>query len=580
MDQNGVKKGRRGRKGVRPMAPPIPPTVAAPAATEAQTVREALSPNVSRSGKDMNATSNTNKKGWRSTPLLKEAATPEPASAKGKKKSKRVPRVAELQTTQNGWATEDATDIQDMGDFDFEANHAKFDKRSVFDQIRTEDTTADEDRLVNHNRLARPGTNGGKNLHPTENVLSPTIKPQYESPELGSESDADTELNFGSGQNSRHTMSRTSNKRPPRRSNSNVPEDGQQHPLTASFTQTAFNRSMSSLRNGTVQQASSAISTSPSHANRTRSPASTHSALQSFEQLNMTQRQAPHFRVRSTNQLCPVLRLDRLHQAEADAVANIHLSADALTENAARGIAESVLASALKAIPSRRNSKPNTAVASNAGGAKPVVAILAGNHLPGARAIASARHIYGRGFKVLISVLDFSNSSIWHPAVARQIQSLQALGRKAARIEGWLSTSGHIKRLDGPPAVIVDALLDGQKYTEIQASEQQLEMREMIDWANRSRAGVVSVNVPSGFSAIDGTTSLVEGEPLAVRPEMVLALAAPVTGLLEAVKEGEGAHWAISIVDIGVNIALRDKEKMNFGSNWTAALDFSRGELA
>lgn len=573
-DQNGAKRlrGGRGRKG-RGSAAPIP---AAPAATEAQTVKGPLSPNVSRSGRDMNATPVTNKKGWRSTPLLKEAAAPEHGSAKGKKKPKRTQRSAELHTAQNGWATEDATDIQDLGDFDFEANHAKFDKRSVFDQIRTEDTTADEDRLVSHNRLARPGTNGGKNLHPTENVLSPTLKPQYESPELGSESDADTELNFGSGQNSRRAMSRTSTKRPPRRSNSNVPEDGQ-HPLSASFTSTAFNRSMSSLRNANIQQASSTISTSP-NPNRNRSPASTHSPLRSIEQMTISQRHAPHFRVRSTNQPCPVLHPDRLVQAEADAIANIKLSPDALTENAARGIAESVLSSALHAVPSRRSSKSNV-LNNTTGSPKPVVAILAGNHLCGARAIASARHIYGRGFKVLISILEFSNASVWHPEVAKQIQSLQSLGRKAARIEGWRSTSGHIKRLDGPPAVIVDALLDGLKYSQVQSVEQQLETRDMIDWANRSRAGVVSVNIPSGFSAGDGTTSIVEGEPLAVRPEHVIALAAPSTGLLEAVKEGEGGQWHLGIIDIGVNVVLRDKEKMNFGSNWTAALDFSRGEV-
>jgi len=34
-------------------------------------------------------------------------------------------------------------DIQELPDFDFAENLSKFDKRSVFDQIRNEDTTAD-----------------------------------------------------------------------------------------------------------------------------------------------------------------------------------------------------------------------------------------------------------------------------------------------------------------------------------------------------------------------------------------------------------------------------------------------------
>ena len=78
---------------------------------------------------------------------------------------------------QNGWATEEATDIAEMGDFDFEANLSKFDKRGVFEQMKQDDTTADEARLVSFNRRpARPGTAGGKNLHYSENVLdSPRV---------------------------------------------------------------------------------------------------------------------------------------------------------------------------------------------------------------------------------------------------------------------------------------------------------------------------------------------------------------------------------------------------------------------
>ncbi|KAI5283067.1 enhancer of mRNA decapping, partial [Ascosphaera acerosa] len=77
-----------------------------------------------------------------------------------------------LEEDANGWATEDATDIQEMGEFDFASNLRKFDKSRVFDEIRSDDKVRKEDRLVAHNRRAgRPGTNGGRNLHYTENVL-------------------------------------------------------------------------------------------------------------------------------------------------------------------------------------------------------------------------------------------------------------------------------------------------------------------------------------------------------------------------------------------------------------------------
>ncbi|KAK5129463.1 hypothetical protein LTR04_005049, partial [Oleoguttula sp. CCFEE 6159] len=120
------------------------------------------------------------KNGWRSTPILQETTkipgviggnVGQQAVSSSNRKNRRQ-RIMESEV-QSGWATEDALDIQEMGEFDFAGNLSKFDKRTVFDQIRNEDTTADEDRLVSFNRLppARPGTYGGKNLHPTENVL-------------------------------------------------------------------------------------------------------------------------------------------------------------------------------------------------------------------------------------------------------------------------------------------------------------------------------------------------------------------------------------------------------------------------
>ncbi|KAJ9618883.1 enhancer of mRNA decapping [Taxawa tesnikishii (nom. ined.)] len=517
------KKTRRGKKGPAASAVPLRPV--AP--------KQTISPDVSRNGNDMNSTVKS-KKGWRSTPLLQEQL-PSPVNGSEPAKKKRNRRSqAQLSEMQNGWATEDATDIQGLDDFDFEANLSKFDKRTVFDQIRNEDTTADEERLVSHNRLpkARPGTYGGKNLHPTENVLSPKLGAKHGSSGLESASDADTELNFGSGRNSRESMSRASTKRPPRRSDSGMLDDGH-HVMTASFTSNNFNRSMSSIRNAAMHGSPGAAS-----------------SLTLFV---------------------------HGHPIEADVTSSFRISEDAITENAARGVAQTILSVASKPGANRRNSKPNAPNLSISGG-RPVVVILAGNHTTGARAIAAARHLYGRGLKILVCVPEYASPSVWHPQLARQLQSLQACGRKAARIEGWTSTSAYIKRLEGPPVVIVDALLDGVRYEDVHDRTRQAEVREMIEWANRSRAGVVSIGCPSGFHASDGSTTVLEGEPLAVQPEKVIALGAPLQGLLEAVRYGDGSQWAISVADIGINMAFRSSETVQFGSEWLVGLKFSPGE--
>ena len=121
-------------------------------------------------------------RGWRQTPILQDDTNANAKSpgliagneaASSVRRNRRQQRALNLDARNNGWATEDATDIQELPDFDFEANLSKFDKRSVFEQIRADDHTSKESRLVSINRLppARPGTYGGKNLHPTENVL-------------------------------------------------------------------------------------------------------------------------------------------------------------------------------------------------------------------------------------------------------------------------------------------------------------------------------------------------------------------------------------------------------------------------
>ena len=132
-------------------------------------------------------------KGWRQTPMVEDVSP-----KRGQKPVRSRKAYAE---DVNGWATEDATDIQDLGDFDFATNLSKFDKRQVFDDIRRDDNVAAGDRLVSFNRKARPGTDGGRNLHFTENVLSPDAKSAAE------DTDDHHEGRYSSGRGSRRTGS-------------------------------------------------------------------------------------------------------------------------------------------------------------------------------------------------------------------------------------------------------------------------------------------------------------------------------------------------------------------------------------
>ncbi len=227
-------------------------------------------------------------KGWRQTPLVEEATTlqADPKTRRPKHQS----RMSYLEDN-NGWATEDATDIQDLGEFDFEHNLSKFDKRQVFDDIRKDDTTADGDRLVSFNRITRPGTNGGRNLHHTENVLDlPDPKANTWKSEAGeTEEDELLEEHYSSGRASRRDGS---GRPPPSRKGTLIPSK-------ASATASPLNGSVSSFR--------------------------------------------ASLRLASTNKPCTCISPLQMLEIEQLCTSELGLSDELLNENAGRGIAEAVL---------------------------------------------------------------------------------------------------------------------------------------------------------------------------------------------------------------------------------------------
>lgn len=591
-DANAKKKVRRGQKTKKQV----------PTAIETSDPPAVMNAEVSRNGNDMNGSVKRGK-GWRSTPLLQPSPQTSSPADKGVTKKSRRKEKEELDFAQG-----DTTDIQDMGDFDFETELKKFDKKTVFDEIRQGDTTADEDRLVSHNR-ARPGTYGGKNLHPTENVLSPKLEAKYNSNELNSSSsDADTEMNLSLANgrsSSKHSVSRAvfPKVKPTRQSsgqNVGLGMDPRTHGLAASMSSDrARNRSTASLVSRAKKTASAAAS-SP----RPDRPHSPHSAVSNSRVAASVSRDRsipePYFGIRPHLTACPTLLPRALANLEAAAVATYGLSHDAITESAARGIAEAALHLAEESgvrRPSRTNtlrgsmSMSMTSSAVLDSNTSPTLAeqltvvVLAGNHDVGARALAAARHLLGRNIKIIVAESMFESAETQDVQCKNQGTILRRMARGGASLKRgqWKKASAYIKALPSPPTVIIDALLAGATYESLLTSESgystkvQAETREMVDWANRSRAPVLSVGCPSGVSGTDGLATTVEGEPLAVRPAKVLSLGAPFTGLLRATEAGE--KWEVAVIDIGINIALKREEAVGFGrQGWSVDLGFVGGD--
>lgn len=422
--------------------------------------------------------------GWRETPLLEEATRPKaqhlhPQDGSGTRKLSRRELKLRAKMEKSGWATEDATDIQEMGDFDFSGNLSKFDKRGVFDQLKQEDTTADEERLVSFNRLPpRAGTAGGKNLHFTENVLD---SPRVESRAWSSgDSEADgSAARFSSGRSSRRNLSRVSARQPPSRKGSTVVTD--QHGTGSGSLQESKARARWASR-GPSGNSKPARDISSS-----RDTAMPH--------LPTSAKTKPSLRIVSSDQLCPCLTPLQMLELEQLAINEHGMTEELMSENASRSIAET--ASRLIHPMSELSNK-------NTNGPGPVVVVLAGNTKSGARSIAGARQLRNHGARVMVTILGLEREDDLLDVVRRQLALYENCGGRLTQPSRLNKT---LKSLHAKPDITIDALLGMHLSFDDLRTEDQETYFELANWANNS-AHVMAIDVPSGVDASSGMEPL------------------------------------------------------------------------
>ncbi|GAD93198.1 peptidyl-prolyl cis-trans isomerase, putative [Paecilomyces variotii No. 5] len=515
-----------GRVGAAPLEAPLKYTGKRSRRGGRNKLKEGLVGDVNVPGAALNT--NPKAKGWRQTAFVepsypqasRASAQEKMASMHSSGKRRKQRNLKSYAEDTNGWATEDATDIQELGDFDFQSNLSKFDKRRVFDEIRNDDTTADEDRLVSFNRKARPGTNGGKNLHYTENVLdSPPAKWNSEAGETEEEV---SDGKFSSGNYSGRDRSRTST-RPQSRKSSTIL--GQ--PLMPPQVNSIGRAQLGSSRNASPRPSKQSISASPM--NGPTSVAST------------------SLRLTTTNRSCPTVSPLQMLEVEQLAIAELGLTEDMITENAGRGVAEAAVAQL------------------SSESAASTLLLLTGNHRTGARAVAAARHLRNRGHRVTLCLLGLEHENELLENCRKQLEIFRKIGGRVLR---WEELSARLATSDFAPDLVVDALFGMHISFEDLRSDDQAAAFEMIAWINRSGVDILSVDVPSGISASSGDVTHVEGARLSVSSKSIVCLAAPKTGVLNALLAGEGQLWNITVADIGISqVVWRNFRNMGKGTD-------------
>ncbi|QPC78868.1 hypothetical protein HYE68_009620 [Fusarium pseudograminearum] len=485
-------------------------------------------------------------KGWRQTPILQSTSSFQPfhflkKSTKGRKG-----------TLDNGWASEDVT--EEMGDFDFENNLAKFDKATIFDQMRREDQVDDASRLVAHNRKPKPGTAGGKNLHYTENVLD--LPPTAKKDAYSWNSEADDGLNGAERLSGRDVRSSQSNRR----------ADSKSGPSRRSQSRKA-----------------SAVATSGGLP---------------LTRVNSGQGHPPGlYLVPSHKRLETVSALQMLN-LENIAANEVGLTEQLMAENGGRGIAEVTFTALTDPAIKVRFGLAGANPSSSATLSSPAVVILAGNNKSGMRAIAAARHLRNKNVNMLVCLVGIEREKDLLEDLRQQIQLYRAFGGK---ILSKVDLFEHLRKASssGSPvsvALIVDALLGLTISFEELRTGDQAAVYELMEWANRNEAFVLSVDVPTGIDPTSGKVAVIDGSRLFVKPRYVVAMGAPKRGLLEAVTPPDEddpqnmnntAHddeWRLFIADIGLGSAVwrkagtKIRRGIDFDEKWVLEMKYSDGQ--
>ena len=523
--------------------------------------------------------------GWRQTPILQSMQSFQPFSSL-KKSGKGRPAL-------DGWMAQDVKG-GNLEEFDFESNLAKFQKDMVFNQYRKADKTNDADRLVSHNRLPKPGTAGGRNLHHTENVLdmaTTTLKPPNvitSSDFWNSEAENGGILKSddrryggrepGNGRSSRPGDTKVSTSRRSQSRKANL-QAGGGHPIALVNPGVSASSARPRLLRRNTHSRETVLEFSGSsqgrHANTKQSATPLGEGFYLVETGKRIQAVSP----------LQMLNVENIAHNE------VGLTEEMMTENAARGIAKVTLIGLKEpAVQIRHQDSTERG--------EVTVVIMAGNNKSGVRAVAAGRHLRNKGVNVLLCVVGIERECDLLDHFLQQIRIFRNMG---GRVFSKKDLFDYIRKTALPsaksaPAVsitlIIDALLGLAVSFEELGTSDQASVYELIQWANRNDAFVLAVDVPTGIDPSTGRVNSIEGDKLYVKPRYVASIAAPKRGILHTLAtDGDAAadlvdgadEWRLFIVDLGLGTAIwrksgaRMRRGIDFHGKWVQEIKLRDG---
>ena len=271
---------------------------------------------------------------------------------------------------------------------------------------------------------------------------------------------------------------------------------------------------------------------------------------------------------------------------------------DLMAENAGRGIAEVALTALSDPALKVRFELAVAGSNSDASASNATVVLLASNNKSSIRALAAARHLHNKNISVVVCLVGLERERDLLEDLRRQVQLYRNFGGRVLNKSDFFEylRKGTQTGARISVSLIIDALLGLTiSFEELRVGDQATAY-ELMEWANRNEAFVLSVDIPTGIDPSSGKVAVIDGGHLFVKPRYVVSIGAPKRGLLEAVTPGpedepgsssarpaQEDEWRLFIADLGLGGAVWRKagtklrRGVDFAGRWVLEMRYRGG---
>lgn len=264
----------------------------------------------------------------------------------------------------------------------------------------------------------------------------------------------------------------------------------------------------------------------------------------------------------NSGRVCPTASPMQLLELERLSNESFGMTESMITENAGRNIAQLSL-KALGGTSRFTTSNHN---------AHPLTVVLVGNNRSGCRALAAARQLANRHVRVL-AVLAAERHEL-SPSIQAQLLAFESSKGKilVKRVEALTTAlSGYAS----PPELVLDGLQGYQQSAEDLWSEDADAVVGLINWGNKQRCGVMSIDIPTGVDPTTGQAS--PGKPF-IHSKWVLSCGLPLFGVLNSQLNPQLSPATHYLLDVGypqgalASGPLKKFTQIWFGAEWILEL--------